>query len=49
MCTDPEADVLIKQIRWEHVDVVEEHLQKYRKYVYSFNEDRKRKLSITSL
>lgn len=26
----PETDVLIKQIGWQHVDVVEEHLEKYK-------------------
>lgn len=27
-CTNPEADVVFKQIGWQHVNIVEKHLQK---------------------
>lgn len=43
-CTDPEADVLIKQIWWQHVNIVEKHLQKSKiiKKNHYFNEDRQK-------
>lgn len=29
-CTNPNADMLIKKVWWQHVDIVEEHLQQIR-------------------
>lgn len=42
VCTDPEADMFIKQLWGKHVDIVEKHLQKTKHTKKKISEDKKK-------